>query len=259
MIKVLSLFSGGGLGDYGLELAGMEIVGQVEVDKYCQKILKLRWPDVPKWKDVMDVKGEEVRKRCGRIDVVSGGFPCQPFSSIGRQKGEEDPRNMWPQMRRIIGEIKPEWILIENVRGIVKVYLDKVLSDLESLEYSYVPFLIPASAFNAPHKRERLFILANSRCSLSEGRVKQRENGVETEEQNADKPERPSKILSSQSSKRFFSGGERQWTSEPNMGRVAHGMPNRVDRLKVLGNGQVVQVVEWIGKRIVEFNKKGTP
>ena len=86
-MRVLSLFSGGGLGDYGLTLAGMEIVGQVEIDEYCQKILSLRWPEVPKWRDIRDVKGSEVIERCGAIDLISGGFPCQDISAAGRGGG----------------------------------------------------------------------------------------------------------------------------------------------------------------------------
>jgi DNA (cytosine-5)-methyltransferase 1 len=85
-MKVFSLFSGGGLGDFGLEKAGMEVAGQCEIDEYCQKILNLRWPDVPKWRDIKNVTGKEVFEKCGRIDLVSGGFPCQPHSVAGKRK-----------------------------------------------------------------------------------------------------------------------------------------------------------------------------
>jgi len=311
-MNVLSLFSGGGLGDYGLTLAGMEIVGQVEWDKYCQKILKLRWPEVPKWGDVRNVRGEEVVSRCGTIDLISGGFPCQPFSCAGKQKGKDDERNMWPEMHRIISEVKPAWVLAENVRGIVKPYLDTVLSDLEGLGYACLPLLIPACALGAPHKRERLWILGNAKLHGSSS------SGIEGA---MHEPQKPSESIPCGESSRTsclsgdvahakcnglqriwenwevkrpsgLCGGTRRdekenlcnstseglqnrpaetlgesrsiqelerpnwWTTEPDVGRVAHGVANRVDRLKLLGNGQVVQIVEWLGSQIIKADKE---
>lgn len=302
-MRVLSLFSGGGLGDYGLTLAGMEIVGQVEIDDYCQKILKLRWPDIPKWTDIKNVRGKEVIERCGAIDLISGGFPCQPFSVAGKKKGKDDARNMWPEMYRIISEVLPTWVFAENVRGIVKPYLDTVLSDLEGIGYSCLPLLIPASFVGAPHKRERLWILGYSKLhgqSTAENtsRFDERsdiENGkkgkIEASQSSGSgdgegRFENVADSLSdsswtSQRQEAYGRADEKQdngnqfrndsgnsgetfgrfWKSEPSVGRVAHGVANRVDRLKLLGNGQVVQVVEWIGKRIIEFEKtlgKGT-
>src|SRR3990170_7573261 len=100
-MKVLSLFSGGGLGDYGLELAGMEIVGQVEIDDYCQKILKLRWPDVPKWTDIKNVTGKEILERVGTVDLISGGFPCQDISLAGAGAGiDGEQSGLWKEMFR---------------------------------------------------------------------------------------------------------------------------------------------------------------
>lgn len=291
-MRVLSLFSGGGLGDFGLEKAGMEIVGQVEWDKYCQKILKLRWPEVPKWEDVRDVTGEQVREKCGKIDMVAGGFPCQPFSVAGKKKGKEDERNMWPAMYRIISEVKPTWVLAENVRGIVKPYLDTVLTDLESLGYTCLPLLIPASAVGAPHRRERLWILGYSELhgqsaakntgGLNEGsdfgdRTKRAEQpsessgsgdgerGFEDVADTASSGQLPGTIESGANGKEIRrtepdlmcdkGAGESWWSVEPAVGRVAHGVANRVDRLKLLGNGQVVQVVEWIGIEILKMNE----
>lgn len=296
-MKVLSLFSGGGLGDYGLELAGMEIVGQVEIDDYCQKILQLRWPNVPKWKDIKEFKGSEVQ-----ADLISGGFPCQPFSVAGKQRGKDDNRYLWPEMLRVISEVKPTWVLGENVSGIVKFALDQVLSDLEGEGYTCQTFVIPACAVDAPHRRDRVWIIANSKHNAkrpkfvtSSGKWKNKspeQNAKpikslktvadsdritskrifkEQRKKNQEKRKVPSGLgetladsrsrrhgLSAEKirSKRDSPELESRWASEPNVGRVANGVPARVDRLKLLGNGQVVQVVEWIGKKIMEFELK---
>lgn len=260
-MRVLSLFSGGGLGDYGLELAGMEIVGQVEIDEYCQKILSLRWPNVPKWKDIRDVTGKEIREVCGTVDLVSGGFPCQPFSTAGKRRGEEDDRNLWPEMCRVIREVGPQWVIAENVSGIIGIMLDSVLSDLENEGYKTIPLVFSAHALGAPHKRERLWIIANrngSGCNrqdiLQQGRSCVG-GGDETISNGSGKGlERNAGKKLQEGVRRFTGSG--WWEVEPNVGRVVHGVANRVDRLKLLGNGQVVQVVEWIGKRIMEFDKQ---
>ena len=295
-MRVLSLFSGGGLGDFGLELAGMEIVGQVEIDEYCQKILKLRWPDVPKWRDVKSVTGKEVIERVGTVDLVSGGFPCQPFSVAGKRRGKQDDRYLWPEMLRVISEVKPAYVFGENVTGIIKSALDQVLSDLESIGYACQAFTVPACAFDAPHRRDRLWIVAYAPsvglCSRKRDERKHENNILEVREPQKDKQQRSvwehrtcplgqdvanAKLDTTGTAQRkgtltgtndeqnnrneirddSGNSGEtfgRLWEPEPNVGRVAHGVANRVDRLKCLGNGQVVQVVEWIGKKIMEFD-----
>src|SRR3990167_9719495 len=112
-MRVLSLFSGGGLGDFGVKLADMEIVGQVELDDYCQKILALRWPEVPQFTDVKTFDGNAFVRKHGQPDIISGGPPCQPFSVAGKRKGASDDRNLWPEMFRIISEVGPSWVLFE--------------------------------------------------------------------------------------------------------------------------------------------------
>lgn len=249
-MRVLSLFSGGGLGDYGLELAGMQIVGQVEIDDYCQKILKLRWPDVPKWRDIRDVRGSEALEKCGAVELISGGFPCQPFSFAGNRKGKEDNRYLWPEMFRVISEVKPTYVIGENVFGIIRTALDEVLSNLESIGYTSQSFVIPACAVDAPHRRDRVWIVGYSNCFR---RWKKTESRLDLESNSLDNWKREkSSNRSIQTSSETF----KWWETEPGMGRVAHGVANRVDRLKLLGNGQVVQVVEWIGKQIMRFEKE---
>ena len=273
LIKVLSLFSGGGLGDYGLELAGMQIVGQVEINDYCQNILKLRWPNVPKWKDIKEFKGSEVE----RVDLVSGGFPCQPFSVAGKRKGNEDERDLWGEMFRVIRQVKPRWVLAENVGGLLSIsngrQFGKVVRDLASVGYGVEWDCIPASAIGAPHRRDRIWVLAHTK--FGSGRVfsgtlekeaamvQRRQEQIQSRSAVGNcgpdvahaKGTKQQRVGGTAWEWRGESGCSRWWATEPNVGRVAHGVAKRVDRLKLLGNGQVVQVVEWIGKKIIEFEQ----
>ena len=158
----MDLFSG--IGGFSLagRWAGFETVQFVEKDLFCQQVLKKHWPNVP-------IHGEiKTFHFTDSVDVITGGFPCQPFSVAGSKKGKEDDRYLWPDMFRIIRECKPAWVLAENVPGIIP-YLDSIFKDLESEGYQWEAFLIPASSVGAPHKRERLWIVAynNSvRCNL---------------------------------------------------------------------------------------------
>jgi len=259
-MKVLSLFSGGGLGDYGLELAGMEIAGQVEIDDYCQKILSLRWPDVPKWRDIQEFDGKAFVKEHGQPDIISGGFPCQPFSFAGKRRGKQDDRYLWPEMLRVISEIKPTFVLGENVPGIIKSALDTVLFDLETIGYTCQAFTIPACAVDAPHRRDRVWILAycgyNGWCT-KQGEQQEKRPEIFNAGGNGNVADTEGAKCQRVGRKTRTGGGKPRcgswWQTEPNVGRVAHGIANRVDRLKLLGNGQVVQVVQWIGERIMEF------
>ena len=222
-----SLFAGIGGFDLGLERAGMECAWQVEIDDYCTKVLEKHWPDVKRYRDIKDVDGKEIES----VELICGGFPCQPYSNAGKRKGAQDDRNLWPEYLRIIREARPKWVIAENVPGIVKMYLDQVLSDLEGEGYTCWTFNIPAVAINAPHRRERIFIVANSdQPGLAEWEGKQKDNGAKQQ----------TTIRAS------------WWTAEPELGRVADGIPDRVDRIKALGNAVVPQVVEWIGLRILE-------
>lgn len=271
-----SLFSGIGGIDLGLERAGMECVWQVEKDEWCRKVLAKHWPDVERFEDVKKVygllayavksrpyatvtatgsiergSGKPVAKDQGRkkentaneskgyelapVDVIAGGFPCQPHSVAGKRKGAADDRNLWPEFSRIVSETKPRYVLAENVPGIRTTYLDTVLSDLESQGYACWTFNLPAVAFDAPHRRERIFIVAHA----NNRRRQQRDEG-----------ERRLSELD-QNGK----GKVGQWQVEPPVGRVANGVPDRVDRLRGLGNAVVPQVAEWIGRRIVEHSQ----
>lgn len=237
-MRVGSLFSGGGLGDLGFLMAGCEIVFQVEIDEYCQKILELRYPNAKKFRDIRTVKGSDLPA----VDILTGGFPCQPHSNIGKRQGNLDERDLWPDMFRVIREVKPKYVVGENVSGITGTILDQVLSDLESQNYQTITLIFQAHAIGAPHPRERLWIVAYPKSN--------QENGKQGETFAIyDKWE--SWMVAECNG---VSQGRHFWASEPRVGRVANGITYRMDRLKLLGNGQVPFVTKWIAERIMQYD-----
>jgi DNA (cytosine-5)-methyltransferase 1 len=154
-----SLFAGIGGFDLGLERSGMECKWQVEIDPFCQKVLAKHWPGVKRYGDIREVGKHNLEP----VDLICGGFPCQPFSCAGKRGGKEDNRYLWPEMLRVISEVRPAWVIGENVAGIVNMELDQVCIDLENEGYEVKPFIIPACAINAPHRRDRVWIVAHSR------------------------------------------------------------------------------------------------
>jgi len=161
----LSLFSGIGGIDLAAEWAGFETVGQCEFADYPTKILEKHWHNVPRWKDIRTLTGESFYERTGlhTVDLISGGFPCQPFSVAGKQKGKGDDRYLWPEMLRVIRELRPHWVLGENVPGILRIAGDTVCQDLEREGYDIGIFDYEAAAVGAPHRRERVFFVANAK------------------------------------------------------------------------------------------------
>jgi DNA (cytosine-5)-methyltransferase 1 len=170
--KVLDLFSGIGGFALAFEAAGFQTVAFAEIEPYPCKVLAQHWPEVP---NLGDVRGIDGRDFAG-VDVVCGGFPCQPHSSAGLKLGEADPRNLWPEMARIISECRPAFVLAENVPGLSDGFLDGVCADLESLDYSILPIEVPACAVGAPHLGYRLWILAQANSLHAEGVAVQRED-----------------------------------------------------------------------------------
>lgn len=272
-MKIGSLFSGGGLGDFGFMAAGMEISWQVEIDPYCQKILSLRYPESKKYTDIKTLKGADLEK----VDIITGGFPCQPFSYAGKRTGKEDNRYLWPEMLRIIKECNPRWIVGENVPGIINMALDTVCADLEAEGYEVWPIVFPSHALGAWHKRDRLWIICHSKQSRSQGyswdvsnrdesrRNEKEENrsigetGLCGDISNAissrSQESRP-KQQTNRSGQLHEIDWRKTWKVEPGLGRVVDGCSDRVDRLKMLGNGQVPACTYVIGKMIMEIENK---
>lgn len=160
----LSLFSGIGGLDLAAEWAGFTTVGQCEWAEYPTKVLEKHWPNVPKWKDIRTLTEENFYERTGRrtVDVISGGFPCQPHSVIGKRLAENDERNLWPEYMRVIREIRPQYVVGENVNGILSTIHESVCTDLEKEGYEVRTYCIPASAVGAHHERYRVCIIGIS-------------------------------------------------------------------------------------------------
>ena len=266
-MKMLDLFSGIG----GFSLAAtvvwdnkLEIVSFVENDVFCQKVLNKHWPNVPIHDDIKTFKGDCYFET---IDLLTGGFPCQPFSIAGKRGGREDDRYLWPEMLRVISEVRPTWVLAENVAGIVNLALDQVCSDLEGEGYEVQSFIIPACAVNAPHRRDRVWIVGYCNQEGLEGWGKYRESPSqrivrETDSYAADLQGtgflRKKQLENDSSSRKRRSaddsfkevkmqGWSKDWLEvATRLCRVDDGLPrgmDRTNRLKALGNSVVPQVI----------------
>jgi DNA (cytosine-5)-methyltransferase 1 len=318
-MTVGSLFSGIGGLDLGLERAGHTVRWQVEANPYCRRILAQHWPDIPCYPDVTHLTAETLEP----VDLICGGFPCQPVSVAGSQKGTDDDRWLWPHFARLLGALRPRYALLENVPGLLTANggraFGAILGDLADSGYDAQYDTLPAAAVGAPHLRYRVFIIASlpdaehtgvhqrritgSPEAPCEGPGRMEPDGVSGEcctertaladAQEFDQrtrlcPSEPTaqrrgrscdssgtladadrtgpqgrELLPQRAGERapgagglggrFFDapiGGE--WLPEPDVGRVAHGVPQRVDRLKALGNAVVPQVAEWLGRRLQE-------
>ena len=328
MLNVLDLFSGIGGFSLGLERAGMTTVAFCEIEDYPRQVLAKHWPGVPIHSDIRKLDGTQYR---GTVDVICGGFPCQPFSHAGKRGGKDDDRDLWPEMLRVIREVQSPWVIGENVAGFINMELDRTLSDLEDEGYACQTFDIPACGVGAPHIRHRVWIVAHAESKRKRSRQQSKRNeragskfvesngsggdtiyGSETkpeamahadserfQEQRRPEPDAEEhgaiecgsrSIRGPDEQERHQEGGEatgrdsegtgpdvghsnrnrcdqrgqgiaatgsdgvvraNRWEPEPPVGRVAHGIPSRVDRLKSLGNAVVPQIPEILGRAIL--------
>ncbi len=298
-MNVLDLFSGIGGFSLGLERAGMRTVAFCEIDPYCQAVLRKHWPDVPIFGDVRTLTVYEgwfipdAYKRCNPqnkevfarrhgiraecIDVICGGFPCQDISVAGKGAGIEGSRSgLWSEYARIIGEVRPRYVIVENVAALLGRGIERVLGDLATLGYDAEWHCIPASAVGAPHRRDRIWIVAYARSAErrpvdSACEQIERLHGLSQGQESPSGPE-PSREDVAYASGEGLSlswpqsvgtywrkaGGmfaaSDWWFTEPDVGRVAHGVPARVDRLRALGNAIVPQIAGIIGRAIMREN-----
>lgn len=229
----LSLFSGIGGLDLAAEWAGFETVGQCEFADYPTKVLEKHWPDVPRWRDIRTLTKESFYERTGlrTVDVISGGFPCQPFSVAGKQKGKGDDRYLWPEMLRVIRELRPHCVVGENVAGLVRIALEEILSELQSIGYEARAYSSTAHDVGGLHKGERIFIVAASdygSTALRRNIQFPADGGIKGRGDNHGRRAKKSDLW-------------KRWEVEPRPYGVANGIPHRVDRLKCLGNAVVPQ------------------
>lgn len=256
MLTYGSLFSGIGGIDLACEWAGMEVIWQCEKDPYCQKVLKKHWPEVKMYDDIHEIHRDNTLSP----DVIVGGFPCQPFSVAGKRRGKEDDRDLWPEMFRVIQELKPRWVVGENVANFVRMELERTLLNLEGEGYETQSFIIPACGVGALHRRERFFVVANA-----EGAERQRTrhswsrwDGFTNHRCYVPDTEGTRFEKWASSRRDAWQGSEPLegiWESEPDVGRVATGIPRRVDRLRALGNAVVPQQIYPIMKSIAQIEQ----
>lgn len=216
----LDLFSGIGGFALACRWAGVETIGFAEIDDYASRVLAKNFPGVPNYGDVRNVPGSAAAW------LVTGGFPCQPFSYSGEQRGTDDDRYLWPEMAEIVKHVRPTWLLAENVLGIVNMGIDQIFDDLAHIGYSATALVIPALAVDARHRRDRVWIVGHSSGS-GFGRLDWWRTGAQSENGH-------SELVSLE---RFA-----EWPAESSLRRVAHGIPNRMDRIRGLGNAIVPQV-----------------
>jgi len=280
-----SLFSGIGGLDLGLERAGMQCIWQVENDEYAQKVLAKHWPDVTRFRDVRNVGKHNLEP----VDCIAGGFPCQDISRAGKRAGIKGQKSsLWKEQARIISELLPRYALVENVTDLTKRGLSTVLADLTDIGYDAEWNVVSAASVGALHLRKRLFIIAHSNRVLQQSATHTAGSSQGSEEKplerlcssvsipHSDRNGRQTiyqehRVLQEEDSSGLYESNLRYspifrgssgrwdvWADEPRLGRVAHGVPCRMDRLRGIGNAVVPQVAELVGSFILEHAREST-
>lgn len=270
-LRILDLFSGLGGLSLGLERSGgFETVAFCEIDPFCRRILAKHWPNVRQYTDVRILTADTLRRDGIAVDVICGGFPCQDLSRAGSRAGLEGARSgLWTEFARLIGDIRPLFVIVENVPDILSLGLGRILEDLAARGYDAFWDCIPASAVGAPHLRDRCWLVAHTQHSNSnytgsypakvhingEAEFRYQQEcvfgpvGENVPDANGERELQPERC--ERDERRRF-GNSSRWDAEPAVGRVAYGIPDGVDRIKALGNAVVPQIPELIGRAILE-------
>ena len=222
-----SLFSGIGGFDLAAEWMGWENVFHCEWNPFCQKVLKYHFPKSISYEDITKT---DFTIHKGKVDVITGGFPCQPYSTAGKRLGKDDERHLFPEMLRAIKEIQPRWIIGENVRGLVSwndgLVFNEIYDDLERESYEVQSFILPAASVGAPHKRDRIFFVAHSeRFRLEHGSDSRK---VSTKKRKSTKGEKDKPTLSTEA---MGNGHKSKWENFPTVSPVCSGDDGISDRL----------------------------
>jgi DNA (cytosine-5)-methyltransferase 1 len=277
-----SLFAGIGGLDLGLERAGMSCSWQVELNPFARQVLHKHWPDVPRFEDIRRVG----RRQLAPVDVICGGFPCQDISNAGKREGITGSRSgLWSEFARVIREVRPTYVLVENVAALRVRGLGRVLGDLATLGFDADWDCIPAAALGAPHRRDRLFVIAHANgqrrsqrrgAFAAESQLALAERGCQAlahpdRERREEHGQRHGRAQAGLEAPRGHHAGRRGeapleqwprpepvrfWEVEPSLGRVGDGFPGRVDRLRGLGNAVVPQVAEHLGNLILQLHAR---
>lgn len=244
-IRFLSLFAGIGGMDLGLERAGWQCVGQVEIDPFCRRVLAKHWPNVVRFEDVREVTGELIRERCGDIDAIVGGFPCQDISFAGTGDGLNGARSgLWREMYRIICELRPQIALMENVAALLNRGMGRVLADLANIGYDAEWSVVSACSMGAPHMRRRLFIVAYP-------------NGLNGWQGIWSSDAQQDGALSPIGG---FESARTSWQARlanpSELYRGANGVPFGMERNRAIGNAVAPDVAEFIGRQLIAAIKE---
>jgi len=268
-----SLFAGIGGFDLGFERAGMSCKWQVEIDDYANRVLEKHWPDVHRERDIRECG----RHNLGPVSIIVGGFPCQDISYAGRGAGLDGERSgLFFEAIRLVRELQPRCVVLENVAALLTRGLDRVLGTLAEIGFDAEWHCVPAAAVGAPHIRDRVFVIAyadigrqqviTERNGEQEDRRQQTSRGCDLDRLRNHVADTTGTgfATTGTAGEAIHKPGEvkrpagrspvprRHWTTESDVGRVAHGVPARVDRLRGLGNAVVPQVAEYVGRMVME-------